>query len=308
MIIDIVLAGDAAFHKQLATTIGSISALDDGASYRVHVLHDGYDAADRARVEESVGARLSVEWLQVPAEWTRGALLPHWLPAASTHRLFMGELLPAECRRAIYLDADLVAADSLVPLWQLALGGNAVGAVRDAMLPWVGASRGDVDFRALDLPSDLPYYNCGVLLIDLEQWRALEIGARTIALLEQCRFKNGDNSALNIALGADWQRLDPRWNLQAGHFEAIGSLAWVAEPNDELTAAIQDPAIVHFNNSSMGKPWDWGCTHPFRDRWFEFLDQTAWAGWRPRRPSLATRLAFRARRAGGGFLRGARGQ
>ncbi len=308
MIIDTVLAADSAFHKQLATTIASISALDDGASYRVHVLHDGYVAADRARVEESAGERVSVEWLQVPTEWTRGVLLPHWLPAATAHRLFMGDLLPAECSRVLYLDADLVALDSLVPLWGLALDGHAAGAVRDATWPWVGASRGDFAYRALGHPPDLPYFNTGVLLIALEQWRELEIGPRTIALLEQERFANADNTALNITLAADWQRLHPRWNLQEAHLLEAGCLAWVAENSDELTAAIQDPAIVHFNNGSMGKPWDWGCTHPLRERWFELLDRTAWAGWRPRRPSLPARAVSRARGAAGGFLRGARGR
>lgn len=54
-------------------------------------------------------------------------------------------------------------------------------------------------------------------------------------------------------------------------------------------------AVVHFNRgTSLGRPWEVRCTHPFRDRWFEALDHTAWAGWRP--PPPDTRLPVRVAR------------
>jgi hypothetical protein len=50
----------------------------------------------------------------------------------------------------------------------------------------------------------------------------------------------------------------------------------------------RDPWIVHY--STWSKPWHWSCTHPARERFFEVLDRTEWAGWRPRRSFRDTLL------------------
>jgi lipopolysaccharide biosynthesis glycosyltransferase len=52
----------------------------------------------------------------------------------------------------------------------------------------------------------------------------------------------------------------------------------------EFAAAKDDPAIIHF--TTEWKPWDYQNRHPYRDRFFEELDKTAWAGWRPEKPEF----------------------
>uniref|UniRef100_A0ACD5GQP8 Uncharacterized protein n=1 Tax=Desertifilum tharense IPPAS B-1220 TaxID=1781255 RepID=A0ACD5GQP8_9CYAN len=44
---------------------------------------------------------------------------------------------------------------------------------------------------------------------------------------------------------------------------------------------LEDPYIVHYTTSS--KPWRVGCQHPKRDLFYDYLNLTAWSGWRPTR-------------------------
>jgi hypothetical protein len=97
------------------------------------------------------------------------------------------------------------------------------------------------------------------------------------------------------------------WALVCGHIEPRGSLAWLTEGVEVLTEAIEHPAVVHFTRgASLGRPWESRCTHPYRERWFEALDRTSWAGWRPQPPDtrLPARVARRLRRTTRTLLHG----
>jgi lipopolysaccharide biosynthesis glycosyltransferase len=63
--------------------------------------------------------------------------------------------------------------------------------------------------------------------------------------------------------------------------------SWQTSPLDEATyrRIVREPWIVHF--ASPSKPWHYGNSHPRRDLYFQYLDQTAWATWRPKRPPFS---------------------
>ena len=73
----------------------------------------------------------------------------------SLMRLALPEILPEEYR-ALYLDVDTIVTGDLGPLFSASLGGCPVGGVREP-----SRSRG------------VPYYNAGVLLMDLFALRGL---------------------------------------------------------------------------------------------------------------------------------------
>jgi lipopolysaccharide biosynthesis glycosyltransferase len=116
-----------------------------------------------------------------------------------------------------------------------------------------------------------PYFNSGVLVIDLKAWRALDISARC---LEFCRahptLGMADQDAANHVLAGNFAPLDTRWNamsyLLREYFPPSGS----ARPSifggyeenfrtptgfwlEVLMQWAYDPWIVHFAYQS--KPW-----------------------------------------------------
>ena len=84
-------------------------------------------------------------------------------------------------------------------------------------------------------------------------------------------------------------------------------MGWIVESVGDMERARRAPTIVHFTwFLGRPKPWEPRSTAPYRDLWFDALDHTAWAGWRPDNtpPSRTRVIARRARRAGGVLLHG----
>jgi hypothetical protein len=63
--------------------------------------------------------------------------------------------------------------------------------------------------------------------------------------------------------------------------------AWGLDGRAAVEAALADPAVVHYTTAAIGRPWLPTCRHPRVTRWFEVLERTSWAGWRPRPPGRA---------------------
>jgi lipopolysaccharide biosynthesis glycosyltransferase len=298
------VAADSTFAKQLAVTIASVSRTAS-RRHQIFVFHDGYGSPLIERVSESAGEAVDLCWLDARSDAFKDAHLPSWLPTATLFRLRIADLLPKDVDRVIYLDTDVAVRRPLDDIWNLDLEGQSIGAVRDAHIPWAAAPEG-LPWRKLGVAPAASYFNCGVMVISTAGWRSQKISERALELLGREAFFNGDQCALNAVSADRWVPLDPEWNLQGDHLDD-NSLARVTESQSALSRAIEDPAIIHFLHSQFGRPWEFGCTHPLRDVWFEHLDLTPWAGWRPEGPSalgMGRKVARRIRKAGRTLIRG----
>ena len=79
-------------------------------------------------------------------------------------RLFAPQVLPGTVKKALYLDCDTIVCQSIRPLYETGLGDALVGMV---MEPTVYREMKE----SIGLGKDDPYYNSGVLLMDLDRWR-----------------------------------------------------------------------------------------------------------------------------------------
>jgi lipopolysaccharide biosynthesis glycosyltransferase len=277
-------AADDAFAMPLTVALRSVlDTLSPAHALEIFVLDGGIREENRERLAASLDpGRARLRFVAPPPEALAKIRHRGRTSLVTYFRILAADLLPAELRRAIYLDADVVAVADLSRLWAEPLRGAPVLAVRDAGAPTVSSPRGLLNYRELGLAPDLPYFNAGVMSLDLACWREEKLGARLLAYLETHAgaIRWWDQDALNGVLAGRWGELDPRWNQIPQCWEPA------AGEGDPFPPAlrervIRDPWIVHF--STWSKPWHWGCKHPARERFFEVLDRTAWAGWRPRR-------------------------
>ncbi len=206
-------------------------------------------------------------------------------------RLAMPELLKDDYDRILYLDSDIfVHGGDLNELFRVDLGGLSVGAVR-VVTQWKSPERQRHEFAALDL-SPAPYFNSGVLLIDVSAYRTAEITRKALTLgAEKAHlFRSHDQSLLNVCLYRAWAELSPVWNWQwyvkAPFFEALAG-----------------PNIVHMIGPK--KPWhDPGracMSHVYRKAYDSFL-----AAYFPGVPRAPQHAAERMRKGWWWFLVGLR--
>lgn len=271
----VVMCVDRAFVLPLAVALASVDAAVRPDTVTVYVLHPGIAPETRRRVTDPLSA-VRVEWISVEESLVSRAHFSVFLSAASLYRLLLGDLLPDDVERVLYLDADVVLAGSPLPLIRTDLDGKTIAAVRESQSPWAAGPLGP-SWRELGLQPGSPYFNSGMMLVDVARWRQREIGRRTLEILRTSAPRWGDQDALNAVLEGDWQELPRRWNLQSA--ELRGESASWALWRDDVEAAIADPAVIHF--TERDKPWDPGTAHPLAPVWYSHLDRTDWRGWRP---------------------------
>jgi lipopolysaccharide biosynthesis glycosyltransferase len=277
-------AADEAFAMPLAVLGRSmLHHLRLSRHLDLYVLDFGITQRTKERLTCSwPSERLDIHWLSADAESL--SYLPIWgrMSIATYQRLLLGRLLPDRISRVIWLDCDVVATTDLTPLWETQLESNTIAAVQDMAVPYFASRFGVGAHRELGLPADSQHFNAGVMVVDLEAWRTGQVAERSFEYLER-HFHDvwfWDQEALNVVLLGKWKPLDQRWN-------QIASLAgrWFFRPehlDGEVYARIvQSPWLVHWAGTI--KPWKCLSRRAAHRKWYEYLDQTDWRGWRPPR-------------------------
>ena len=138
-------------------------------------------------------------------------------------RLLFDELLPPEVDRLIYLDSDMMVLAPIEKLWTTDLGGKSLGAVPERWGAFIATGRDFRNNRDLFDPAD-PYFNAGLLLIDMERWRAAKVADRIVEFTEKGIMDRiyYDQDFLNILFRNDYHPLDSKWNVIGPDFAHEG--------------------------------------------------------------------------------------
>jgi lipopolysaccharide biosynthesis glycosyltransferase len=175
--------------------------------------------------------------------------------------------------RVLFLDADVLVLDDPTCLLEVDLGGRAVGAAVDGAITLCSAPRGVRAWPERGIPAYAPYFNAGVMVVSLREWREREIGARALRYLATTGAGGGGflhQEALNAVAWDDWHELEPRWNVLASH---LGRSYW-------RTPRPERPGIVHF--AGRMKPWRGRIAGPYADPYRATLAEVAHLLPRPR--------------------------
>jgi lipopolysaccharide biosynthesis glycosyltransferase len=272
----IAAAADRNYVMPLGVMLRSVAdRMRPGVTLVAYVADDGLTAVDRDEVAASLPQHVDLRWISRAQDELRE--LPNWgrMSLTTYHKLTLGEWLPSEVRRVLWLDVDLLVLADIFPLWESNLGDDIALAAQDAVVPYVSSRFGVAAHRELGLPAEQKYFNAGVLLIDLDRWRGAQVMNRAFDYLRRFgrRVFFWDQEALNAVLAGEWGELDQRWN-------------WNATV-DSLTNSQVDPFIVHFTGNL--KPWLYCGSNRYQKRYEEVVDLTRWRGRRPR-PSWRTYL------------------
>lgn len=156
-------------------------------------------------------------------------------------RLLVPQAVAGQYERIVYLDSDiLLRGGGLGSLLGVDLGQDILGAVRDQQ-QWRRPWRQVEEFRRETLPV-APYFNAGVLLIDVDRFNAEDVLGASVSLMGRRpgSLLRHDQSVLNLVLRNRWRELSPVWNWQ---FTAVTRF--------HMHAA--EPRLVHF----IGKNKHW---------------------------------------------------
>lgn len=257
---------DSAFLPHAGVAIASLLDNARGARFRFLIIHAGISPEDQSVLERCApGHRF--EWLQV----TDSPLLKmegkRHISRATYLRLSLPELAPADVKRVLYLDADIVVVSDIRELWTQELGGCLIAGVCD-----VGIDSEDFARQFGLSPGRLAYFNAGILLLDLEGIRQADMFNTVVELLEvrHEELEQMDQDALNIVFWGKWKKLDPLWNVQRRMVMPQEHKPCFAEKH-EMTNG-RRPKIIHFTEHN--KPWSVDGYHPYIWKYYHYLKRT----------------------------------
>lgn len=223
----------------------------------------------------------SVKWIDF-SDWKDKLILKmgKWTISISSYaRLFIGSMLNKNIDRVLYLDCDMIVLSSLYDLWNMDMHGRVVGAVQDSV--------NDIVKESVNLTKNKEYFNAGMMLIDLNKWRELEIEKQCISFIQR---KNGnvvhhDQGSLNGVISGNFKKLPLNYNLMTIHYiwDRKKIIEYYEESSnfykeEEIEKAKQNPCILHFTPSFTSRPWTKECKHPLKNEYWEYLAETPWKG------------------------------
>lgn len=267
--ITIVAVSDNHYLILLAALIKSIEKNNRSQSVlHFYIIEDKVSKANKAKLESSFANPLiKISWIAMEEAIPKNFSLPldrSSYPLNIYMRLFIPFFLPAEVKKAIYLDVDMIAMEDIATLWNTQLNGKIIGAVHDIWINTVSNDWGGIkNYEELQLSADTLYFNTGLIVFDLEKWRQEKITEAVLDCIENNKkYANyPDQYGLNVVLANKWEPLDLKWNTFA-------------------SSSISNPYIIHF---ATRKPiyTTYSNNPAFQKLFWEFVNQTQWKGAKP---------------------------
>ena len=199
-------------------------------------------------------------------------------------RLFAADLLPAGVRRVLYLDCDTVVLKPLRRLWETKLSLPGAAGTGSVMAAVQEPTIYEEVKQYLDLGEKDPYFNAGVLLIDLKQWRKEDLTRKVLAyytgIAEQSLFN--DQDALNGLLKGRIRTLSPRWNFFTNYryfrYDTLCRMqpSYRRIPEEVFRKAKRYPAVIHYAGDE--RPWRAGAMNFYGRAYEQYLAMTPWRG------------------------------
>ena len=239
--IPVFFSSDDNYLPFLAVSMRSlIDNLAPDAYCDIHILNNGLNPAKTQHLLDMSTDRVSVHLVDVSREIAPLAEklnLRDYYTASIYFRLFIPSLFP-QYHKAIYLDADIAVNGNIAHLYEMPLGNRLVGAVSDDIIASHRDFRGYAE-EGLGIPFR-QYFNSGVMLMNLDQFRLQEIERKFIYLLNTYHFDTicPDQDYLNVLCRNQVLYLDKGWNKMSIDDSYNGT-----------------PNLVHYN--MFYKPWQY---------------------------------------------------
>lgn len=286
--VHVLLCVNALYLQHAAVCLTSLLVNNPDLVFDIVVVGRATEDLDRAKLWRSLkrfpNHSLSFRKFTPPAD----CLLPLNPEAHYTldnwTRLWAAEFFAEDVERVLYLDSDIVVLGSIAPLWRADLGGALLGAV--------DIPSSDRGMMHLGLRAEDGYFNSGVLLIDLKQWRetrALDLVLAYVAANPELMMRDVDQEALNACFHGRRKRLDYRWNVIWLFYLELPPSFELSPVEIEMVK--QEARIIHFNGTS--KPWSYFCPHPRKGEYERYLRMTEWRDFVPADRTFVNRIRKR---------------
>lgn len=203
-------------------------------------------------------------------------------------KLLLDEFIPENVERLVYIDCDTLVMGSISELLSIDMGKNVIGMSLDSLVDWqkelIGLSRED------------DYYNSGVILVDMKNWKSRGCQKRILEHAQTHSYGTVDQDLLNVEFRGEILRLPQKYNFQPHHL-AYSNKAYFKcfhHPQNayytaaEIDEARNNIAIMHFFRYIGEQPWHKDNVHPCNSYFDAYLRKSLWKDYEKKKAKKGT--------------------
>ena len=257
--IDVVMGSDDEYAQPSAATIASILLnCDTSSRFRFHILDGGISAEKKEKLKKLKELRnFEIKFYDMTKyAWSIFPNNREHVTLATYYRLRIPEVLPKDIQKVLYLDGDVIVEQDLKELWDTDISDYVLGAVKEGI--------------ELGVRHD---FNAGVLLLNLDKLRKINLLKDSLSYLEKNRGKivYQDQDILNGLFFNQYKDLSRKWNVTSNIYMPRNSSLVYA--NKEAEIARKNPGIIHFSGGGF-KPWNQEMLHPLSYEYWNYYKYT----------------------------------
>ena len=208
--------------------------------YSIKILYTNIKEENKKKINKYKRENVNIEFVDLNyyIEKVKDKLYTRDYYTNTTYfRLFIANLYP-QYNKAIYLDSDIVVLGDIAELYNQDIGDNLIAAAPDDVIQTIKVFQEYAE-KVVGVADYRNYFNAGILLMNLDEFRKFNFQNKFLYLLETIKF--------TVAQDQDYLN-----RLCKGKVKIIDK-AWDTMPVGTETLEEKDLKIVHYNLAD--KPW-----------------------------------------------------
>ena len=240
-VIPIFFAVDDGYIPFLAVALESmIEHASKNFYYSIKILYTNITEENKQKINKYNGANINIEFVDLNyyIEEVKDKLYTRDYYTNTTYfRLFIPNLYP-QYSKALYLDSDIVVLGDISELYNIDIEDNLVAAAPDDVIQTQKVFQ-DYAERVVGVSDYKHYFNAGILLMNLDEFRKFDFQKKFLYLLETIKFTVAqDQDYLNRLCKGKTRIIDKTWDR-------------MPIATDDVKE--EDIKIIHYNLAY--KPW-----------------------------------------------------
>lgn len=187
--------------------------------------------------------------------------------------------MPKQYDRVLFLNGHTIINGPLDGLIELDFDNKVMALGYDCLL--------NEHKRTIGLKPQDGYYNCGIMLVNLNVWRRDNIHDKVIGhLKKKSDYVIADQDLCNVMFKGKIKLLDVAYNFSSLYYDSKYSIDALLRTNnlhppffysaEDIKESFYSPRIVHALSAITGRPWQTNSDHPNRFLWRKYIRMTPW--------------------------------
>lgn len=192
---------------------------------------------------------------------------------ATYSKLFIGKICKED--KIICIDCDTLVTGSLSSMWEINIDNYLVAGIQECLQ--------DYYLQIAGMSVNDRYINGGILILNLKKWREVDLESKFIDYINLHKgiIPNYDQGIINGVCKEKMLIIHPKYNAIPQLFfyksrKEIEKVCNIKNYYDQklIDEAINKPTIVHFIHSFFDRPWNEGCTHPYKEMYLSYMGKS----------------------------------